>query len=155
MAHKLSLNVIEIRQPCSADWGAMAGDRRRRHCAACDLAVHNLSAMPRKQAQRLIAEADGRLCVRFEQDGRGRVRYRRSRWGRAGITLLEVLAMLTVFAVLVAGILVAVRSPQVKQLWWKARTTVTPAPAPALMGDVVMGAVAMPAVAPSDKEACD
>jgi hypothetical protein len=43
----------------------MAGDDRVRHCQECNLNVYNLSEMTRAQAERLIAEREGRLCVRF------------------------------------------------------------------------------------------
>jgi hypothetical protein len=61
------LDVIEVREPCTASWESMRGDERVRFCTHCQKHVHNLSAMPRDEAERLACEQAGRLCVRFEQ----------------------------------------------------------------------------------------
>jgi hypothetical protein len=44
----------------------MSGDNGARFCAACGKHVHNLSAMPRDEAERLLCESAGSLCVRYE-----------------------------------------------------------------------------------------
>jgi hypothetical protein len=67
------LDVVEIRTPCPADWEQMAGDDIRRFCQHCQKHVHNLSAMPADEAQRLVCESAGRLCVRFARDESGKV----------------------------------------------------------------------------------
>jgi hypothetical protein len=59
------LDDIGVASPCSADWNAMRGDERVRHCPACRLNVYNLSAMSRREAARLVVEREGRLCVRL------------------------------------------------------------------------------------------
>ena len=61
----VSLEVIDIARPCPADWDQMRGDEQVRFCKHCSLNVYNLSAMTRGAAQRLIAEREGRLCVRM------------------------------------------------------------------------------------------
>jgi hypothetical protein len=61
----ISLEVIDIAKPCPADWDAMRGDEQVRFCKHCSLNVYNLSAMTREAAQRLVAEREGRLCVRM------------------------------------------------------------------------------------------
>jgi hypothetical protein len=43
----------------------MRGDERVRFCAQCSLNVYNLSDMTRREAEGLLARAEGRLCVRF------------------------------------------------------------------------------------------
>ena len=65
------LNNIKIASPCSADWNAMMGDERKRYCGDCKLNVYNLSGMSRVEAENLILNSEGRLCVRFyrRQDG--------------------------------------------------------------------------------------
>ena len=65
------LNNITIASPCQADWDAMYGDSRKRFCGDCKLNVYNLSGMTRGEAESLIQNAEGRLCVRFfqRQDG--------------------------------------------------------------------------------------
>ena len=61
----VSLEVIDIARPCPADWDAMRGDDQVRFCKHCSLNVYNLSAMTRAQAERLVAEREGRLCIRM------------------------------------------------------------------------------------------
>ena len=59
------LDNIRVAAPCSADWDSMFGNERVRLCEQCHLNVYNLSEMSRVEADRLINEAEGRLCVRF------------------------------------------------------------------------------------------
>lgn len=65
------LNNIQIASPCSADWNEMYGDDRKRHCGDCKLNVYNLSGMTKDEAESLVMNAEGRLCVRFyrREDG--------------------------------------------------------------------------------------
>jgi hypothetical protein len=86
---RLPLEVLRVANPCQAAWDAMAGDEESRFCGHCGKHVHNLSAMPREQAERLICEAAGPLCVRYGVDAAGRVmtldyqpasKRRRTRW---------------------------------------------------------------------------
>jgi hypothetical protein len=73
MSRVIPLELLEIADPCPVDWDALAGDQRRRFCPRCGLDVHNLSAMTRKEASRLVEERTGRLCVRFARMPGGRV----------------------------------------------------------------------------------
>ena len=59
------LDNIRVAAPCSADWDSMFGNERVRLCEQCNLNVYNLSEMSRVEADRLINQAEGRLCVRF------------------------------------------------------------------------------------------
>ena len=64
------LDSVQIAQPCPAEWEAMHAVegfafRRVRHCQQCDLRVYNLSAMARTEAEALLRESEGRLCVRL------------------------------------------------------------------------------------------
>jgi len=43
----------------------MYGNDRMRHCGQCKLNVYNLSGMTRQDAEDLVTNAEGRLCVRF------------------------------------------------------------------------------------------
>ncbi len=58
---------IRVASPCSADWAQMTGDDRSRHCGDCKKHVYNLSDMTRDEAEALIIEKEGRLCVRYFQ----------------------------------------------------------------------------------------
>lgn len=59
------LDNIKVASPCSANWNEMYGNDRMRHCRECKLNVYNLSGMSREEAENLVMNAEGRLCVRF------------------------------------------------------------------------------------------
>jgi hypothetical protein len=67
------LDRVTVAAPCSADWDAMIGNDRARFCGQCKLNVYNLSGMTKREAERLIAGAEGRLCVRFYRRADGTV----------------------------------------------------------------------------------
>ncbi len=67
------LNNIKIASPCSVDWNEMYGDNRKRFCGDCKLHVYNLSGMTKDEAERLITNAAGRLCVRYFKRADGTV----------------------------------------------------------------------------------
>lgn len=67
------LNNLKIASPCSQDWNAMIGNDRTRYCGECKLNVFNLSGMSRTEAENLIMNAEGRLCVRFYKRADGSV----------------------------------------------------------------------------------
>ena len=67
------LDNIKIASPCQADWNEMYGDNRKRFCGDCKLNVYNLSGMTRDEAESLIMNAEGRLCVRFYKRADGSV----------------------------------------------------------------------------------
>ncbi len=56
---------LRIASPCKAPWEDMRGDARVRFCEECQQSVYNLTEMAESEARRLVAEAEGRLCVRF------------------------------------------------------------------------------------------
>lgn len=56
---------MRVAAPCNASWDAMTGDDRARHCGECDQQVFNLSALTTEQAESLIREKNGDLCVRY------------------------------------------------------------------------------------------
>ena len=51
----------------------MIGDDRKRYCGDCKLNVYNLSGMSRGEAENLILNAEGRLCVRFYKRADGSI----------------------------------------------------------------------------------
>ena len=67
------LNNLKVASPCSQDWNAMIGSDRTRYCGECKLNVYNLSGMTRDEAENLIMNAEGRLCVRFYKRADGSV----------------------------------------------------------------------------------
>jgi len=64
---------LRIASPCKAPWENMDGDERVRFCRECNRNVYNLSAMTEREARRVVAEREGRLCVRFYQRRDGTV----------------------------------------------------------------------------------
>ncbi len=60
-----NLSRVRVAAPCPADWDAMIGDERKRFCGECRMSVYNLSNMSRRDAEALVVNAEGRLCVRF------------------------------------------------------------------------------------------
>lgn len=64
---------LGVASPCDAKWSAMKGDDRSRFCQRCQFNVYNLSEMSDAEARALIAEKEGRLCVRFYKRADGTV----------------------------------------------------------------------------------
>ena len=60
-----ALGRVRVAAPCEEGWDEMRGDERVRFCARCSLNVYSLSAMTRREAERLVVSNEGRLCVRF------------------------------------------------------------------------------------------
>ncbi|HVQ55701.1 MAG TPA: PASTA domain-containing protein, partial [Pyrinomonadaceae bacterium] len=67
------LNNIKIASPCSADWEGMFGNERKRFCGDCKLNVYNLSGMTRTEAESLLEQAEGGLCVRYYRRADGTI----------------------------------------------------------------------------------
>jgi hypothetical protein len=67
------LDNIHIASPCKADWNEMMGNERRRFCAECKLNVYNLSGMTTQEAENLLINSEGRVCVRFYRRADGSV----------------------------------------------------------------------------------
>jgi hypothetical protein len=59
------LDNVRVASPCNADWEQMVGNDRARFCGQCNLNVYNLSSMTREEAERLIGNTEGRLCIRY------------------------------------------------------------------------------------------
>lgn len=59
------LKHVRIASPCNADWDQMIGNERARFCGQCSLNVYNLSSLGRREAEQLISQNEGRLCIRY------------------------------------------------------------------------------------------
>ena len=68
-----SFDRMFIAAPCDADWDSMIGNNRVRFCKHCNLHVTNLSGITQPEALRLVAQSEGRLCLRFERRDDGSV----------------------------------------------------------------------------------
>jgi hypothetical protein len=74
------LQRIQIAAPCHERWEDMTGDERTRHCASCNLDVHNIAGMTEADAEALLGTAfnddgssKGRLCARIYRRADGTV----------------------------------------------------------------------------------
>lgn len=67
MSAKALLGQLLVQSPCNASWDAMSGNDRIRFCEHCQLSVHNLSSLTRKETMLLVARSKGRLCVRYHK----------------------------------------------------------------------------------------
>jgi hypothetical protein len=67
------LDNIRVAAPCGMPWDKMAGDDRVRACGDCQKNVYNLSDLTRDEAEALIVEKEGRLCVRYFQRADGTI----------------------------------------------------------------------------------
>lgn len=63
--HESFLHGIQIATPCNVSWDSMTGDERTRHCQSCQLSVYNIASMSTAEAEQLILQNEGRLCVRI------------------------------------------------------------------------------------------
>ncbi len=70
---KSPLDYVTVAAPCSVGWENMVGDERVRFCGHCSLNVYNLSGMTKREAERLVVQAEGRLCVRFYRRADGTI----------------------------------------------------------------------------------
>ena len=67
------LNNISVASPCPADWDQMYGNERKRFCGDCKLNVYNLSGMTMAEAEALVTNHEGRLCVRYYKRADGSI----------------------------------------------------------------------------------
>lgn len=94
---------IRVATPCPKLWEEMSGNGKKRFCEHCQLHVHNLSAMSRRERDHFVAESGGRACIAYELRPDGSM-VTPSRWRgmlrplqRAQLALFAVLATLLPF----------------------------------------------------------
>jgi hypothetical protein len=74
MPQRLSLDQLQIREPCHESWESMrVEDGSRRHCDSCVKHVHDLSALSRVEVEQLLMGPGELPCVRFARGDDGRV----------------------------------------------------------------------------------
>lgn len=73
MARPVRLEEIRFTFRCQEAWSEMSGDGAVRHCGHCDKDVHDLSALGRADAEALLRETRGKICVRMSRTADGRV----------------------------------------------------------------------------------
>jgi hypothetical protein len=67
------LQQIYVASPCNVPWESMRGDEHVRHCGSCDKDVFDLSSLTREQAERLLIEKNGKLCVQYYRRADGTI----------------------------------------------------------------------------------
>jgi hypothetical protein len=102
-----AVDQIEIASPCTVPWSTMRGDERVRFCGQCRQNVYNVEGFGRAEARRLVAQSEGRLCVRILRRPDGTVvtadcwtRLRAAR--RRGIPAFMVMLLVVAWTELVA-----------------------------------------------------
>jgi hypothetical protein len=142
------LSNLKIASPCSADWNEMVGDNRKRFCGDCKLNVYNLSGMSKVEAENLLTNADGRVCVRFYQRADGTVLTENCPVGWAKVkqrTKLFVTAAASLVFSFLGAIGLQTTFANAKELGFSI-PFVTPTP------QKLMGAVALPSPKPTPKK---
>ena len=61
---RLSLDVLNVPNPCAVPWKSMAGSNQVRFCTQCQMSVYNLSAMTSVEANAVLNSIES-PCVRF------------------------------------------------------------------------------------------
>ena len=134
------LDNVRVASPCKADWEQMTGDDRVRFCGQCDKNVYNLSAMTRQDAEQLLLEKEGKVCVRFYRRSDGTVMTTDCPVGARRVRVRRV-ALAAVGGGLVAAAAAATFSAQCKCSMHTQGAVAYNVP--------TMGDVAMPTVAPT------
>lgn len=140
------LNNLKVASPCSQDWEGMMGDNRKRYCGECKLNVYNLSGMNKTEAENLLMNAEGRLCVRFYKRADGTVLTQDCPVGWARVkqrTRVFATAAFSLIISLFSGLLFASAFTRSKEVGKK-----IPLPIPFSTPEPLMGAIAAPTPTP-------
>ena len=62
---QLELEQLQIATPCPMSWDEMEGNDAVRFCSKCSLNVYNIAQMNRAEAEALVNETEGRVCLRL------------------------------------------------------------------------------------------
>ena len=98
------LSQLQIASPCPAKWEDMNGDDKVRFCSQCQKNVFNISKMNAAEAENLVLQKEGHLCVRMFKRKDGTVLTQDCPVGLAKIKD-KGRAMLQIAATLMAGFL--------------------------------------------------
>ena len=67
------LENVRVASPCNMRWDDMVGEGRVRYCGKCEKNVYNVAHMTREEAEALIRNHDGELCMRIYRRADGTV----------------------------------------------------------------------------------
>jgi Carboxypeptidase regulatory-like domain len=73
MKSKNFLDKIDVKTPCHESWDEMSGNETVRFCSHCEKSVHDISAMTRQKAEKLVKKSNGNLCVRYVKTPTGKL----------------------------------------------------------------------------------
>jgi hypothetical protein len=59
------LPPLQVVRPCPKRWSELEGDAKRRFCSECQLHVHNLSAMDKRERAEFIAGRGAHACISY------------------------------------------------------------------------------------------
>ena len=147
------LDNLRVASPCSADWNAMQGDDRKRHCDECKLNVYNLSGMTRYDAEHLLRMSEGRLCVRYFQRADGTILTKDCPVGWAMVK-----QRVSVFTAAVFSLIVSLFGAMAIVSYFNRKNEVVvgkialPRATPTPRIEPLMGAIALPSPSPTPKE---
>jgi len=124
----------------------MYGNDRMRHCGDCKLNVYNLSGMSREEAENLVINAEGRLCVRFYRRPGGMIITENCPVGWARVTARAKVVVTAAFALVMAmfgGLfIISVFGGKPAPIMGEIAVTPTPTPTPTPKLQMIMGAIA-------------
>lgn len=110
---RLALDTIHVATPCGVSWETMTGDDQVRFCHDCKRRVYNISEMTRQQAQDLLEQKEGRLCIRLYRRADGTLITQDCpvgvwKWFRRGVSRIAAIVM---FLVCLSGYFQLSRNP--------------------------------------------
>jgi hypothetical protein len=105
------LDRARVASPCNVSWDDMPGNDRIRHCGKCDKNVYNVAFMSRDEAETLLREAEGRVCMRIYRRADGTVLTSDCPVGAQRKRRRNVVAALAIGGSLAAGALYAASDP--------------------------------------------
>ena len=112
------LDPLRVGGDCDAAWDAMPGSDRSRHCARCDHAIYDLSALTRGEAEALVsahAAVGKRLCGAITHTEGGTMA-NVSWWSRLRAAREQGVLVVAAAAVLVGATALGYRGPLVGAL---------------------------------------
>jgi hypothetical protein len=123
----------------------MYGNDRMRFCGQCKLNVYNLSGMSREEAENLVMNAEGRLCVRFYRRSDGTIITENCPVGWAKVKARAKVYVTAAFSLVMAMIgslfVVSTLTRKVEPVMGSLVERPTPTPTPD--SSMIMGAVAI------------
>jgi hypothetical protein len=102
------LKQVKVAAPCPVMWSEMEGDEQVRHCKNCNHNVFNLSGLSSSEAESLLREKNGKLCVRFYQRADGSVMTKDCPRGVAALRRQVVMAAFVMVSLLATAVSIAI-----------------------------------------------